>query len=175
MSVRESVYHMREVAMPIKIKETHPPRGFTRLLARLPIWLFHLHLGWVFGHRFLLLTHRGRKSGLPRQVFLEVLQYDKISDTYCVLAGWGEQSDWVRNVEQTPRVLIDVGRRRLRACAVRLAPEEAERAILDYARRYPLAVRVLPRLMGFRVDGTEEDFRALARLGIVVAFHPTES
>lgn len=106
---------------------------------------------------------------------LEVLQYDKVSDTYCVLSGWGKQPDWVRNVEQTPQVVIEVGRRRFPACAVRLEPEVAERAVLDYARRYPIAIRVFPRLMGYRVDGTEEDFRALADLGIVVAFYPTES
>jgi deazaflavin-dependent oxidoreductase (nitroreductase family) len=161
--------------MPIKIKETHPPRDLTALLARMPIWLFRLNLGWVFGHRFLLLTHTGRKSGLPRQVFLEVLQHDKVSDTYCVLSGWGKQPDWVRNVEKTPQVVIDVGRRQFPACAVRLEPEAAERAILEYAKQHPLAIRVLPRLMGYRVDGTEEDFRALARLGLVIAFHPTES
>ena len=161
--------------MPIKIKETHSPHGLTRLLARLPIWLFRLHLGWALDHRFLLLTHTGRKSGLPRQAFLEVLQYDKVSDTYCVLSGWGKQPDWFRNVEQTPQVVIEVGRRRFPACAVRLEPEVAERAILNYARRYPIAIRVLPRLIGYCVDGTEEDFRALARQGIVVAFHPTES
>lgn len=161
--------------MPIKTKETHPPRGLTRLLARLPIWLFRLRLGWLLGHRFLLLTHTGRKSGLPRQAFLEVLYHDQASDTYCVFAGWGKQSDWVRNVEKTPYVVIDVGRRRFPACAVRLSPEEAERAILDYTRRYPIAIRVLPRLMGYRVDGTEEDFRSLARLGLVVAFQPTEN
>lgn len=73
--------------MPEKIKDVQPPRGFTRLLARLPRWLFHLHLGWLLGNRFLLLSHTGRKSGLPRQSVLEVLQYEKVSDTYYVLAA----------------------------------------------------------------------------------------
>lgn len=69
-------------------------------------------------------------------------------------------------------VIINVGRRQFHACAVRLEPEAAERAILDYAKRNPLAIRVLPRLMGYQLDGSEEDFRALANLGIVVAFYP---
>ena len=38
------------------------------------------------------------------------------------------------------------------------------------AKRNPLAILVLPRLMGYRLDGSEEDFRALVHLGIVVAF-----
>ena len=34
-------------------------------------------------------------------------------------------------------------------------------------------MRVLPRMMGYQLDGTEKDFRALADMGIVIAFHPT--
>lgn len=158
--------------MPIKIKEVKPPRGLSRRLVRLPIWLFRLHLGGLLGDRFLLLTHKGRKSGFPRQTVLEVLYHDKASDTYCVFAGWGENADWVRNVEKTPEVVIYVGHRQFHALASRLSQEDAATKMLDYARRNPLAVRVLPRMMGYRVDGTEEDFRALAHIGVVVAFQP---
>lgn len=56
--------------MPTKIKEVQTPHGLARLLFRLPIWLFRLHLGWLAGHCFLLLTHSGRQSGLPRQTVL---------------------------------------------------------------------------------------------------------
>ena len=165
--------------MPTKIKETQPPHGLTRLLVRLPLQLYRIHFGWVLGERFLQLTHLGRKSGLHRQTILEVLQHDKASDTYFVLAPWGERADWVRNVEKTPEVVIDVGHRRLHARAVWLSPEDAECKVLDYIRRYPIAGRLarrfLPWLLGYRVDGTEEDFLALARLGLVVAFHPTSS
>src|SRR5689334_1392695 len=52
--------------MPEKIKSLQPPHGFSRMMYRLPVWLFHVHLGWLLGNRFLLLTHTGRKSGLPR-------------------------------------------------------------------------------------------------------------
>lgn len=156
--------------MLTKIKKVRPPRGMARLLYRLPTWLFRLRLGWLLGERFLLLTHRGRKSGLPRQTVLEVLQHDKAGDTYAVLSGWGEKADWRRNVEKTPDVVIHVGSRQFPAHATRLDSADSERIILDYARRNPLAIRVLPRMMGYKIDGTEEDMRALARLGIVVSF-----
>lgn len=161
--------------MPTKIKEVRPPHGLTRLLMRFPIWLFRMHLGWMVGERFLLLTHTGRSSGSPRQTILEVLQNDTAGDAYYVLSGWGDKADWLRNVEKTPEVIITVGHRHVHARADRLESEEAERAILAYAKRNPLAIRVLPRLMGYRLDGSEEDFRALAHLGIVVAFHPSSA
>ena len=161
--------------MPVQIKEnTRPPRGLARLLFRLPIWSYRIHLGWVFGHRFLLLNHTGRKSGLPRQTFLEVLDYDRDSNTHIVFAGWGKQSDWVCNIVKNPQVTINASHTRFPAYATRLEPEAAERAIIDYAKRNPLAIRVIPRLMGYRLNGTEADFRALARMGIVYAFRPEE-
>lgn len=93
--------------MPTKIKNTHHPHGMVRLGFRLPIWLFRLHLGWLLGGRFLLLTHKGRTSGKLHQTVLEVLQHDQIHDTYAVFSGWGEQSDWV--IHHFERLFLAVG------------------------------------------------------------------
>src|SRR5689334_12771192 len=106
--------------MSVQVKEIQHPSGITRTLYRLPIWLFRLHLGWLFMRRFLLLTHVGRKSGLPRQTLLEILQYDQEKERYVVFAGWGEQADWVKNVEKTPQVTVQVGQRSFPAQALRL-------------------------------------------------------
>ena len=161
--------------MPTKIRDVQPPHGVARTLYRLPIRLFHLHLGWLLVGHFLLLTHTGRKSGLPRQTVLGVLLHDRAKDVYYVMAGWGEQSDWVKNIEKTPQVEIIVGRRHFYALARSLPPEEAESKVIAYAKQHPHLIRSLPRLLGYRIDGSEEDLRALARLGIVVAFEPTPS
>ena len=158
--------------MPTQIKAIQPPRGIARRLYRLPIWIFRLHLGWLLMRHFLMLTHIGRKSSLPHQTVLEVLRYDKRSGIYSVLAGWGTQADWVKNIEKTPQVVIDVGRKPFRAQARRLPPEEAESNVLAYARQHPYLIRFLPRLLGYHSDGTEEDVRAFARRGVVIAFEP---
>ena len=50
------------------------PSGTLRLVFRLPIYLYRLNLGWLLGHRGLLLTHQGRKSGLLRETVLEVIR-----------------------------------------------------------------------------------------------------
>ena len=52
------------------------PSGTLRLVFRLPIYLYHLNLGWLLGHRGILLIHRGRKSQLLRETVLEVARYD---------------------------------------------------------------------------------------------------
>jgi deazaflavin-dependent oxidoreductase (nitroreductase family) len=161
--------------MPTKIRDVQPPHGVARTLYRLPIRLFHLHLGWLLMGHFLLLSHIGRKSGLPRQTVLEVLLHERAKDVYYVMAGWGERSDWVKNIEKTPQVGISVGHRHVLALARRLPPEEAESKVIAYAKQHPHLIRSLPRLLGYRTDGTEKDLRALAHLGIVVAFEPITS
>ncbi len=157
--------------MSKKLGETRPPRGLLRRGVRLPIWLYRARLGWLLGDRFLMLTQIGRKSGKPRQVVLEVVSHDKTTDTYVVASGWGEKSNWFRNIEKTPAVIINVSRRRFGALAVRLSIEEAERELCNYARRHPMAFRELSTIMsGRRLVGTAEDCAVLAQSVPLVAF-----
>jgi deazaflavin-dependent oxidoreductase (nitroreductase family) len=160
--------------MPGTLADTHPPRGLTRLAARLPIWLYRARMGWLLGDRFLMLTHTGRKSGLRRQVVLEVVHHNKDAGTYVIASGWGEKSDWFRNIQKTPRVTVHAGSRRFEAVAVRLSLEEAERELLDYAQRHPTAFRELAGFMaGQRLSGTPEDCRLLARSIPLVILWPS--
>jgi deazaflavin-dependent oxidoreductase (nitroreductase family) len=149
------------------------PKGFMRFLFRIPIFLYRAGLGRLFGSRFLVLTHTGRVSGLPRQVALEVVRHDEPSDTYFIASGWGEEADWYRNIAKTPQVVVQSGGRRLDAIAERLPAEQAEEELLTYARRYPTAIKSLAGIMGYEVDGTEEGYRALGRLLPIIALRPT--
>ncbi|MFQ5342950.1 MAG: nitroreductase family deazaflavin-dependent oxidoreductase [Anaerolineae bacterium] len=160
--------------MTTTVRQVQPPRGWKRIVWRLPIWLYRARLGWLLGERFLLLTHTGRKSGLPRQAVLEVVRYDRATNTYYVVSGFGEKSDWFRNVMKTPQVTIQVGRRKMPAIAERLPLEDAERELLDYGRRHPTALRNLARIIGYRIENTEEDVRALAQVLPIVAFQPAQ-
>jgi deazaflavin-dependent oxidoreductase (nitroreductase family) len=158
--------------MPEKITEPKLPRGFSRLAFRFPIWLYHSHLGWLMGYRFVLLTHTGRKSGLPRQTVLEVVRYHKKTGACVVASGWGVKSDWFQNVTANPKIVYQVQNRRLAGIAERLAPEEGAQELFEYARHYPLAFRELARFMGYRVDESEEDIRAVGRTLPMFFFKP---
>ena len=161
--------------MSIQLKQNHPPRGIARIPWRLPIWLYRLHLGWLLQDHFLLLTHTGRKSGLPRKTVLEVIHYDRNDgrekQRYTTFSGWGKQSDWVKNVEKTPQVIIQVGRRSFYAQAVHTSTQEAETILLGYTRKYPsFVIRPFFRLLGYHIDGTEDSIRALARQSTIITF-----
>ena len=107
-------------------KMPDPPRGIKAIPWRLPIWLYRLKLGWLLGHRFLLLTHAGRASGKPRTAMLEVVHFDPESNTHYVASGFGEKSQWYQNIMKTPNVTIQVGNKKFSAVAERLPVDEAE-------------------------------------------------
>jgi deazaflavin-dependent oxidoreductase (nitroreductase family) len=130
-----------------RLGERLPVQGFVRWALRAPIWLYRHHLGWLFGHSGLLLTHQGRKSGRPRQTVLEVARYDKRRRTYIVAAGWGLGSDWLRNIQQTPRVWVRSGRDRLQAQATILSADGAAQEFRTYLRHHPLRARAMSRLL----------------------------
>src|SRR5664279_3639569 len=117
--------------MPEKISEPKLPRGLSRLAFRFPIWLFRIHLGWIMGHRFLLLTHMGRKSGLTRQTVLEVVHYDKVTGACVVASGWGTKSEWYRNVIANPIIVFQVRNKRIAGIAERLSPETGAQELYE--------------------------------------------
>ena len=160
------------------------PRGLSRTLYRLPILLYRWRLGWLLGRRFVMIEHVGRRTGLPRYVVVEVARHDPATGAVIVASGWGRHSDWFRNVQRTPGVVMTLGRHRIAAEGVCLGEEDAGRELCDYARRHPFAFRVLSRLMlgaappgGTSSDGAStgggSDCRALARFVPVIRFCPS--
>lgn len=153
-----------------KVKELHPPRGLAKIGFRLPIRFFELGLGGLFGSRFLMLTHTGRKSRLARQVVLEVVRHDKKANEFVVAAGFGTRSDWYQNIRETPNVTVQCGNKKWKMKALFLTPEAAANELVDYAHRHPLAMRELARFMGFKIDESDEHVRAIGKMISLVAF-----
>ncbi|OBA77035.1 nitroreductase [Mycobacterium sp. 1554424.7] len=153
------------------VKNIQPPAGLTRFVFRAPIHLYRLGLGWLFGSRLLLLNHTGRVSGKPRQTVLEVAERD--GDTYVVASGWGPSAAWYRNVLHNPDVTIQVGTRTIPVTATPLDKDEGAQVFLRYASRHRAAAKfVLPRVLGFSVDGSDADFRAVGEKLPFVRFVP---
>lgn len=158
--------------MPTQSKAAAPPSGLTRLFYRAPILFYRVGLGFILGDRFLLLTHTGRKSGLPRKVVLEVVQHDKDRGSYYIAAGFGPRSDWYQNLLKTPAAEIHVGRRRMAVQAKPCEASEARQVLGAYAAEHPRAAKNLAGLMGYQTDGSVEDFAALGDTLKVVRLDP---
>jgi deazaflavin-dependent oxidoreductase (nitroreductase family) len=150
------------------------PSGTLRLVFRLPIYLYRLNLGWLLGHRGLLLIHQGRKSGLLWETMLEVIRYDPATKESIVLSGWGEKADWYRNIKVTPAMEVRTGGERYVPEHRFLAPEENHTEITDYERRHPLAVYIFAQVFGYPLGATESVRREFASSLRLVAFRPRD-
>ncbi len=155
-----------------KLRDTHPPRGWTRRFYRLPIALYRAGLGGLLGRRFLLLHHVGRRSARPRQAVLEVVYRDPASHSCIVASGFGERADWFLNLMAQPEASIELGWKRINVHAQRLPASDAEREMVDYGRRNPRAARLVASLIGYEHDGSDDDLRALSRIIPLVRLSP---
>lgn len=154
----------------------HPPGRVARALLRAPTRLYDWRCGWLLGHRFLRLTHVGRKSGRRYQTMLEVIGTGPAGDEFLVVAGLGRAADWYRNLRATPAVEVAIGHSRFRPVHRTLDVEEAIAALTDYERRNRWATPVIRRtvswLVGWRYDGTDPARQRLVRELPIVAFRP---
>ncbi|MEV0991869.1 nitroreductase family deazaflavin-dependent oxidoreductase [Streptomyces sp. NPDC049949] len=141
-----------------------PPTGWRRVVARLPITLYRIGLGPVFGKRMLLLQHTGRLSGQTREVCLEVVAHDPLRGSWTVASGFGTAAQWYRNLRHIPKVTIQVGQTFCPVNAHFLTAEEGAEVMAAYASRHPRAARALCRYLGLdtQTDGTDP-FREAGR------------
>lgn len=146
-----------------KVKEVGKPKGFARFLWRAPIVIYHIGLGGLLKNRFLLLHHTGRKTGKPRENVLEIVDHDPEKNIYFIASGFGKKSDWYKNIVKNPDVVITVGKQDIPVTAVLLSPDESGRKMVDYAHKNPKAAQSLSKLMGFEVDGSDQDYYEYAR------------
>jgi len=141
------------------------PGPILKLVLRAPVGLYDVGAGRLFGHRFLLLTHRGRRSGRLYRTMLEVVQWDGGQREALVMSGFGPRSSWLLNVLAGGAEEIRIGGSRFRPEVRRLEPGEAAVAMEAYERRNrllaPLVRAILSRLAGFRYDGSPAARRRL--------------
>jgi deazaflavin-dependent oxidoreductase (nitroreductase family) len=149
-----------------------PTSGPRRWLFRAPLLAYRLRLGWLFGHRLVMVLHRGRVSGLQRRVVVEVVTRDPATGAVTVASGYGPTASWYRNLLARPDAAIVLGNRRIAVHARPLTPEQGGDLMVDYARRRPRSARMVARQMGVDVDGSEAGYRALGRILPYLRFEP---
>ncbi len=75
-------------------------------------------------YNILLLTTKGRKTGIERRVTLPFFQYDDRIFLFASNAAQEKNPDWFNNLKATPDVRVQIGALRIRAKARVLEGEE---------------------------------------------------
>jgi deazaflavin-dependent oxidoreductase (nitroreductase family) len=150
------------------------PSPLLRGFFKAPHCLFRLGLGWLLGHRFLELTHRGRSSGRLYRTVLEVVHYDPRTQESVACSGWGRRADWYRNIIADPPTAVETGGRRYENPRFReLPPEENYPIVAEYVRRLPRIARPLAYRLGLDVRGSENQRRAHSEQLLLIGFGPS--
>lgn len=160
-------------------KAARRPGWLLRVVFKLPLYLYRWRLGWLLGHRFVLLTHVGRKSGQVYQTVLEVIRYDPRTRKTVVISGYGARADWYRNLQAHPARRIETGRERYTPVQHFLDTAESYQELQDYRRRHPWLLQILLRwfggLFGIQYEGQAATVRTLAAQTCLVAFRPADT
>src|SRR5919112_5172953 len=108
--------------------------AMVRRLLRLPLALFRVRLGWIFGGRLVCLEHAGRRTGRRRRVVLEVVTRDPATGGIVVASGFGPRADWYLNLHSHPQAVVTTGLRTVPVIARDLPAEQAAAVMVGYGR-----------------------------------------
>ncbi len=139
---------------------------------RIPLPLYRHGLGWVFRRAFLLVDHRGRKSGRVYHTALKVLTYDPATRESIVFSAWGDRTDWMRNIKASPAVKVSIAHESFVPVQRFLSEEEAFEVVRAYRRQYPRRFRLLRWLMGWGDLRSDDSVREFVRDRQFVALRP---
>jgi deazaflavin-dependent oxidoreductase (nitroreductase family) len=137
--------------MPL-IDFSRRPTGWLKRVLRWPVYLYRARLGFLFGRRFLMIEHRGRRTGRHHRTVVEVA--GRRSGEWVCASGTGPRSDWYRNLRAGGLLAVWVGSRKHWASVRFLDAREAAGVMGDYEHEHPRTAARLYGIMGVSYDGT---------------------
>jgi deazaflavin-dependent oxidoreductase (nitroreductase family) len=154
------------------------PSRLWRLLYRIPLHMYNIGLrGWErhIGVQLMKITTKGRRTGKPHSVLVDVISHDQEEDAYYVSSAYGARADWVRNIRADPVFRVQVARRRFDAEARRVPGRDAEEMLMRYIEEHRGYVKGLYKMMGVDLDEISEgELRAILREEMVLEIAPVK-
>jgi deazaflavin-dependent oxidoreductase (nitroreductase family) len=132
------------------------PKGLFKWLLHAPTFIYRARLGFVFGHRLLMIEHRGRKSGTRYTTVLEVAGRKPDRNEYMVTSGTGPKADWYLNILANGIEAVWIGSQRHHGTVRSLEPTEAAEVFHRYELAHPKTAARLEDTMGVSYDGTDQ-------------------
>lgn len=169
-------------ATPRRRTTGRPLLGLRRKPGRLALAVFRMPLnayrhdaGWLLGHTFLQFTHVGRRTGRTYDTVAMVLHVDRAAREAFICAGWGPDTDWVRNLRVGPAVNVRIGRASFRPDHRFLSDEEAFDVVARFRREHPYRVRLFETVLGWGDLSDDDVAREFVRTHPFVGFRPATS
>ncbi len=150
------------------------PGKFLKFFFKVPVWMYKIGFGGferLIGAQWMLITHIGRKSGKRYDSMVDVMDYDKATDTYYIEAAYGARADWYKNMQSNPVFEAQVGRRKFKARAGALSTEGASDMLVQFYRTKPAYTRSVMAMAGMKFKD-EDELRILGKNLTLLAIKP---
>jgi deazaflavin-dependent oxidoreductase (nitroreductase family) len=165
--------HHRGATRPLLGLRRQPGR-LALAFMRMPRPLYRRGLGRLLGHTFLLIAHRGRRSGKRHETVAMALGYDPGTREAVVCSVWGQNTEWMRNLRAHPALEIQIGRERYVPEQRFLSEDEAVTVGIEFRRRHPRRLHLIATALGWGDLSSEQAIREFVRSRPFVAFRPAE-
>ncbi len=115
-----------------------------RFFLKAPYFFYNKLTARFYGKNLIQITTTGRTSKKERKTLLEVI--GKIDNAPVVIAGFGENSDWVLNLRKNPQVEVVWANLNYTSIVEWLNKGEAIAVLSDYKKRNPNLVSLYESL-----------------------------
>lgn len=148
----------------------YPQSGWRKFMFKAPIYLWRLGLSPLLGQVMVVMTHTGRKSGLPRHTMAEYHTYQGHKYVPC---AFGERSQWYKNMVADPRVTIQTSQGTEQVKMVRVTDSETLMQVLNKMRLRsgPLVTWYLDSL---GIEDTPQEIMTHKDRLYILRFDPTD-
>ena len=136
---------------------------------RLPRALYHHGWGRLLGHTFLLIAHKGRKTGKRRETVAMALTWNPTGREVVVCSAWGE-TEWLRNLHAHPALEIQIGGETFVPEQHFLSEDESVAVAVEFRTHHPWRLRLFSAILGWGDLSTETAVRELVRGRPFVSF-----
>lgn len=141
-----------------------------KLSSVIPGIAYKIGLGPLIGHKILLLTTTGRRSGHAHTI---PLQYELVEETYFIGSARGTESDWYRNILVNPDVWIHVKSQQVPALATPITNIEHITNYLELRFvRHPVMMGMIFRAHGWPAKPTRDEIHSYAHQRALVEINP---
>ncbi|MCK6212560.1 nitroreductase family deazaflavin-dependent oxidoreductase [Georgenia sp. EYE_87] len=117
-------------------------------------------------------THVGRRSGHPHDTVAMVLHVDDATGEAFICAGWGKETDWVKNLHAGPAVNVQIGRASFRPDHRFLTDDEAFEVAVRFRRAHPYRLRLFETVLGWGDLSDDDAVREFVRTHPFVGLRP---
>ena len=167
--------HQRKRARRPLLGLRRQPGRLALVAMRVPRPLYHRGWGWMLDHVFLLIAHRGRKTGMRRETVAMALAYDRDTREAVVFSAWGTNTEWIRNLRAHPALQIEIGREAYVPEQRFLSDDESVAVVREFQRRHPWRTRFFAAILGWGDLSSETAVTEFVRSRPFVSFRPTRA